>query len=53
MEEKKVFEVNGKKVTNMFEFFEAMESKRSNVTLVNTGEGIECITDEELNKDKE
>ena len=50
MEEKKVFEINGKRVTNMFEFFEAMESKRTNVTLVNTGNGIECVTDEELKK---
>ena len=33
------FEINGKKVKNMSEFFEAMESTRNGMTLVNTGSG--------------
>ena len=33
------FEINGKKVKNMSEFFEAMESTRNGMTLVNTGGG--------------
>ena len=46
--EKKVFEINGKKVTNMSEFFEAMEARRSDITLVNTGDGIECVNNADL-----
>ena len=50
--EKKVFEINGKKVTNMSEFFEAMEARRSDITLVNTGDGIECVNNADLELEK-
>jgi hypothetical protein len=50
--EKKVYEINGKKVTNMFELFEAMESTRNNKTLEETGEGL-IIKDADEDKKEE
>lgn len=49
----KEYIINGKKVHNMFELFEALEPTRNNKTLVETGNGLVIIDAEETENTEE